>query len=422
MKLRNFLALALVALCTVSCSDDDDEVLDEIVKPAENIAAQIAGSYEGGNLMTVGGQPAGVVKGTVKITAQEDGKATVELPGSTMGKMVLSAITLTDVEVKSVSDKEFTLEHAEFAMSVDGKEYVNTKGLKGSVKDGKLSLAYDIKPGAMPFPIEFNFTMDATEIMLAQVAGSYKGGNIMKVGGSAIDVIMGAVKISAQENGKVTVVLPEAGMGKMKLAAITLEDVEVKSVSDKEFTLEHGTFEVTIDGTKYVNTKGLKGSLKDGKLSLTYDIKPGAMPFPIEFNFTMDDNEILAGQVARSYKGATEMFMGGESSGSFEAAVEIKAQEDGKFSVILPESKVMGGKMILPSVTVKDVEVKAVADAEGEFTVEAAAFTVEAEGGKNCVNKKGMKGSIKNGALTLEYDLQIGKMPFAIDFKFASAK
>ncbi len=293
MKLRNFLAMALVALCTVSCSDDD-EVLDEFVKPTENIAAQVAGSYEGGNIMIVGGQPTGVVKGSVEITAQE--------------------------------------------------------------------------------------------------------------------------------NGKVTVVLPEAGMGKMKLAAITLEDVEVKSVADKEFSLEHAAFEFTVDGTKYVNAKGLKGSVKDGKLTLAYDIKPGGMPFPILFNFTTDQNEILVGQVARSYKGATEMFMGGESSGSFDAEVKIEAQEDGKFTIMLPEAAVMNGKMTLPAVSVKDAEIKAVANAEGEFTVEVAAFTVELEDGKKCVNKKGLKGAIKNGALTLEYDLQVGKMPFAIDFKFASKK
>lgn len=255
----------------------------------------------------------------------------------------------------------------------------------------------------------------------AKVVGSYEGGNIMLVGGKSSGVIIGTVKIEAQKDGKATVVLPGASVmgGAMQLQPITLNDVKVTSVSASEYNLEYEAFSVVIGNTKYTNTKGLKGSVKDGKLTLAYDLKPGNMPFPIEFNFTMDEKTILNAQVAGAFKGATEMFMGGESSGSFEATVKIETQENGKFTVILPEAPVMGGKMKLPMVTVKDVEATAVKD---DVTLKVAAFVVETEDGKKCINKKGMTGSIKNGALTLEYDLQVGNMPFPIDFKFTTAK
>lgn len=144
MKFLNYLAIAAIALCTVSCDDDDDPVKDEVVAPAE----LVAGNYEGTIQMGVG-KPGEPVAANVQLKAQSNGKLTVVLPQVGEGKMTMPSVTLTDVAINKVADNEYTVSKEAFSLVVNEMPLSNKKGLNGTIKAGVFSLNYDLTPGAM---------------------------------------------------------------------------------------------------------------------------------------------------------------------------------------------------------------------------------------------------------------------------------
>ena len=151
MKFLNYLAIAAVALCTVSCDDDDDPVNNEVVAPSE----LIAGSYEGS--MTMMGSPMDMA---LEMKAQSNGKVTIVVPEfkAMGGKVTMPSMQLVDVNVaKGAKEGEFTISKEAFALEVPGMPLVNKKGLKGSVKGEALELAFDITPGGMPMAIDLEY-------------------------------------------------------------------------------------------------------------------------------------------------------------------------------------------------------------------------------------------------------------------------
>ena len=153
MKFLNYLAIAAIALGTVSC-DDDDPVQKEVVSPVE----LIAGSYNGGMSMIVG-EPGEPSDATVVLKAQKDGKLTIVIPEVGSGKMVMPELELTDAKVEKVAGKEgeYTISKEAFVINNPGMPLTNKKGLKGTVKGTSIELSYDIQPGAMPMAIQFSF-------------------------------------------------------------------------------------------------------------------------------------------------------------------------------------------------------------------------------------------------------------------------
>ena len=152
MKFLNYLAIAAIALCTVSCDDDDDPVVEEVVTPAE----LVAGNYECGLTMAVG-KPGEPTDATVEVKAQKDGKLTVIMPEAGSGKMSMPKLELADVKLEKVADNEYKLTKEAFVINNPGMPLVNTKGLTGTLKNNALELTYDIKPGEMPMSIVFSF-------------------------------------------------------------------------------------------------------------------------------------------------------------------------------------------------------------------------------------------------------------------------
>ena len=125
-----------------------------------------------------------------------------------------------------------------------------------------------------------------------EIAGTYAGENSISVGGMPMDPYKASMKVEAQPNGKVTLVLPGTvfQMGpnrEMKLSDVTLKDVEVvPATGTNGFVLTHAAFTQEIDGMTYTNNIGVNGTIKDNKLVVDYDIQPGAMPMAIVCKFT----------------------------------------------------------------------------------------------------------------------------------------
>lgn len=145
MKLKNFLAMMAIALCVVACSDDDKE--EEVITPAQ----QVAGSYEGSLVMSVGSTAYDPSDATFKFSAETNGTLTLVLPGSGSGAMAMPEITLKDVKVATTDNITYTIGETE----INEDKYVGK--LSGTIKDNKATITYSITPGAMPFPINFEF-------------------------------------------------------------------------------------------------------------------------------------------------------------------------------------------------------------------------------------------------------------------------
>ena len=146
MKVLNFLAVIAIALCMVSCNDDDEQ----------GPKMSIAGDYEGATVMTVG-SAMDPIDGVVTIKIDSDSKATLVLPEAKMSpKMSIPEITLHNVSYVKGADGSYTLKLDAFNLDVNGTNYVS-KGLNGVVKNNNLTLNYDFKPGEMPMSINIEF-------------------------------------------------------------------------------------------------------------------------------------------------------------------------------------------------------------------------------------------------------------------------
>lgn len=151
MKLKIFFAMMAIALCAVSCSDDDDKK-EDIVIPAQ----EIAGTYNGTLSLSVSGTDQGSSDSQVKITAEDGGTVQVLLVGGAgEGAMSLPDITLPGVEVQTSDNVTYTLPESAIDVTVGSVKY--TGSLQGTVKDEKANLVFTLKPGAMPMAITATF-------------------------------------------------------------------------------------------------------------------------------------------------------------------------------------------------------------------------------------------------------------------------
>jgi hypothetical protein len=152
--------MAAMTVAAVGCSDGDDEN-----GGWHSVAGDIADDYAGVMNMSLPAQPGIVISpfdAAVKIAAQSDGTATLTLPGATYnmgGKdMVISGFELRNVNVTLSGSGVYTVGPAVIDCEVSGMEYKGV--LNGAVTDGKLTLAYSLKVGKMPFDLVFKFTGD----------------------------------------------------------------------------------------------------------------------------------------------------------------------------------------------------------------------------------------------------------------------
>ena len=143
MKFKSFLAAVAICLAAISCTKEEAVCLD--------------GEYTGKLVMTVG-KPGEPMDATFTIKDHKNNTLTIISPEFTaMGSMKMPALELKNVKVEETAEGMFNLNAAAFKIDAGGMEMINQKGLTGTVKDGKLSLAFDIKPGAMPMSIDFTF-------------------------------------------------------------------------------------------------------------------------------------------------------------------------------------------------------------------------------------------------------------------------
>lgn len=134
------------------------------------------------------------------------------------------------------------------------------------------------------------FTQGTAPVNL-YVAGKYTG--IMSYGVSEMSEVEASVELKAQGDDKISIVLPAIGEGMMSLPEITLKDIAVDRIDHAEVPTDQRLFIIaeteinqTVGTTNYTGTLG--GNVDNGKLTLNYSLKPGAMPMSITFKFVSE--------------------------------------------------------------------------------------------------------------------------------------
>lgn len=157
MKLKTILMMAIVALCSVACSDDDD------VMP---IADSVVGTYNGTLDMSVSGKNVGSSDLSVVLTKTSDEtvKLAIVNEEDATGGMSISRIEIDGITVTDTGNSTYTLSRIvpeEGFTATDTGSANQTvwtfKSFSGSVAGGTLNLNMVGQPGAMPMPITMVF-------------------------------------------------------------------------------------------------------------------------------------------------------------------------------------------------------------------------------------------------------------------------
>ena len=415
----------------------------EAEKPAVDVT-KIAAAYYGDNTMKVGDQVMPGKNQVATIVAQEDGKITLILPEANEEQkargMEMPSVEVKDIEVAEANGV-YTFSLDKISVNT-GEMAVELADLKGEVEGNILKLNFRMKPGAMPMWIANEFMGDKTGYKEPEVAvdafkfeGTYVGDNSYSVGSSKEVLKDFAVKVVAKDNKTVSLHVGNQESkvrGGMALPPFALEDVVLTGKADGSCSFEIASRDVKV-GDLTIALSDVKGSISGDKMKVTFNAKPGAMPMTIAFNFegtkqTAPVNpEVTAAEVLPGkYVGENASSIAGETS-KHAALMNVKALENGKFAIQLPEDIIAEGEekpaMQLPTIFIEDLE--AVKGENGAFTVslDKKVFDVKDGESTKTVTVSGLKATFTEaGKATLVMTVKYGKMPFDLGYDFKGDK
>ena len=259
-------------------------------------ANDVLGNYKGVSSMGVGSEQMPGDSAVVKVFGQNNGKFTVILPEGFASKDTKAGMQMPNVELKDVvfnagSDKTYTFELASTEVQTETMS-VKLKDVKIAIDANKdMVFTYQLQPGKMPAWIAVKFTTKAEgpSETVKKIAGEYVGTNTLIVGDSKMPSEGNIAKIIAQDDNKITVILPQDpnsnGQG-MAMPKIELKDIEITEAADGTITFGVDKIDVVDpDNEMHVTGDGMKGEIKGNVLKLTYSFKPGKMPMSINGSF-----------------------------------------------------------------------------------------------------------------------------------------
>lgn len=151
---------AALALATVSCSKDDDNNKLSVCPTGSftcNISSTVTMPKSGQQFIVESGE------GAVKIDAINESLVKVTLPTFVaQSEQIKNPITINEIVVDSVLVSQttlgsLTLSKGEFTCQTS-TFFINGHSLKGTMKEGKLSVSIDYTPGSMPYGLVTTFT------------------------------------------------------------------------------------------------------------------------------------------------------------------------------------------------------------------------------------------------------------------------
>ena len=262
----------MAALAAMSCNPVEE------IKPA----TEVAGTYTGWSKAEFQYSPTPMVSDaqTLTVTAEEGGETVaVSYTSDTWGTFTVTGAAVTE------SDGTYTVTGSGktvMGMSADSQsEYDCT--LSATVKSTEdFTFTFDI-PAVMG---GLKITLQPGEAPASLVlSGTYTGTLNMSVMGSAMDPVENATMVlDVADDGKTVLTISSFGMGMMTLEDITV-DVTLTESADGTYALAAESID-TMAGDINV-TGSLAGTVAaDGsKLTVSAEIKPGAMPMTINVEF-----------------------------------------------------------------------------------------------------------------------------------------
>ena len=252
MRLTRFIPVAVMAtLAAMSCNPVEE------IKPA----TEVTGTYSGWSKAEFQYSPTPMVSNTqtLTVTAEEGGETVaVSYTSDTWGTFTVTGAAVTGTD-------------GTYTVTGSGKTVMGMSADSQSEYDCTLSAT--IKSAD-----DFTFTFDIP-------SGTYTGTLNMSVMGSAMDPVENATMVlDVADDGKTVLTISSFGMGMMTLEDVTV-DVTLTESADGSYALAAESID-TMAGDINV-TGSLTGTVTaDGsKLTVSADIKPGAMPMTINVEF-----------------------------------------------------------------------------------------------------------------------------------------
>lgn len=240
-----------------------------------------------------------------------------------------------------------------------------------------------------------------------------------------------------EQEGVYTLVLPEAinketksdidtRHGGMQMPTLSLNNVTFTKGADGTYTYSDEE-EVITTGDMSITLSKLNVTINGKAMKIDWKAQPKGMPVTLTYSFEGEVNGVFvempafAKDVLGNYKGVAAMAVGSEAMPGDSSIVKVFGQNNGKFTVILPESTAKKENtkagMQMPTVELKDIEFKA--NADKTYSFEMAATEVQTPG--MTIKLKDIKMIIDaNKDMVFTYQLQPGKMPAWIGVTFTT--
>lgn len=271
MKVKNFLAMIAVALCAVACSDDDDAV---------DYAQSVAGTYSGYTVADCAYfQNMAAANQAVTITSATENKVNISYTGGAWGDF-----TFTDASV-ALSGNTYTITGAgKTVMGHAGSSSEHDCSVKVVLNNDKTigSFVFSVPSVMGGLSIEL-FEGKAPAALM--VAGTYKGTLDLSVGGEPSGSVEDeTVTITyIEEDSTATLMLKGfPAMGASELGDIEITGVNVTTTDYNTYTVAGEVKAQTSFGANNITVTGtVSGTIVDGAASITFTLKPGAMPINI---------------------------------------------------------------------------------------------------------------------------------------------
>lgn len=248
-------------------------------------AVEIAGEYAGLMSMSVSGTLTSETELQIKLTPEGDETVTMTVPAMPgMGAMMLPSFDITGVNVSFADDGSCVISKESFEAVLEDMT-ITVSELSGTIyQDKNAKIAFELKPGAMPFAIACTFDTKAEPTLPQSTV--YDGLLSLEVGGNVVGEPV-AIDLTVdyyESEGTATLKFPAFGVAPMAVSAFELEGVKATKSDDGSIALALN--EKTVEGEVPLKISNLTGTLNGSDAIVEFGLQPGAMPFAIACKFT----------------------------------------------------------------------------------------------------------------------------------------
>ena len=271
MKLRKLIPVAAMAAFAAAGCNPVEEV---------RLAAEVAGTYSGWSKAELQYSPTPMASDaqTITVTEETDETVSVNYTSDTWGTFTLTGVTVTESNGTYTLSGSGTTVMGMSAGSQSEYECTLTATVSGTsdfsfvfeVPAVMGGLTITVSPGEVPYGL--------------LISGTYTGVMNMSVMGKAMDPVNDATVSLDATGEKPVLTISSFGMGSMVIENLTVE-VTVTEAEDGSYTLAAGDFSAAAGEINVTGSLAGTVSADGNSLTISAEVKPGAMPMSITLAF-----------------------------------------------------------------------------------------------------------------------------------------